>query len=503
MKRNVRKKRIPPIVISSASDPKRFTRKDLENACRKTAPSKNEALSKRQRDQIDLSTNKSAGTECQLKSLDSGVKVCARKYNECKSKVNLLEEQLAKRKDELIELNRERNSLDLMVQGNNKEAKKITKLKNDIITANKSSEAKMHYRLMLNHMHLRQRKNSMSVDAHMSELAATVSSSESERDRCKKMLGGIESGTMTALHEYELMVSEIEIERSHRDQDMIKKNLEVQNAQKMEAWRNTQESNRIDFQQALSGSHELEKESKLRIIKELEGELKVLGKTTDMKSSGKDSSEEAFMHIKRATGVNSLEEMVNKFTSRQDQSNRLINEKIEAEDRLLSAKKRLQASYNLFSQLRSNGSGETELNRSFIKDVSQKIERERAEGKILKSTIGRLDAVLVGLRQGGMGLYQRLLPFHPTLLDGNAPPLNNNMPSNAIDTANDTLEMLIIVQKILWKMLDVVGGINVVHSSQKFQKPALRRESISKLENPNLGENNCRIQVKVSCKYVG
>jgi hypothetical protein len=235
----------------------------------------------------------------------------------------------------------------------------------------------------------------------------------------------------------------------------------------------------------------------MKMIKELEGELKVLSKNSDMKSSGKDSSEEAFMHIKRATGVNSLEEMVEKFTSRQDQSDRLINEKIEAEERLSSAKNRLQASHDQSSQLRSNGSGETELNRSLIADVSAKIEKERSEGKIFKSTNSRLDAVLVGLRQGGMGLYQRLLTFHPTLLDGDAPALNNNMPSNAIDTASDTLEMLKIVQNILWKMLNAVGGIDMVCKSQKSPKLDLRRESISKLQNPNLGENNCRIQVTV------
>ncbi len=494
-----RAKRIPPIVISNSSDSKTFTRKDLEKACRKVPLSKSDTVSKRKNDQLDLIANKAPGAESQLKSLDAGVKVCARKFNECKANAKRLHEQLAKKQDELIELKREQDALDLMVEGNNTEAKKITKLKSDIIAVNKASEAKLHYRLMLKHMHLRQRKNSMVVDAHMSELAATVASAETEKQRCQKMLGEIDSSTAAALHEYEQVVAEAEIESAKRAQELAKKQLEVENAQMMETWRNQQESNRIDFQQALTGGHEIEKESKMKMIKELEEELKVLGKTTDMKSSGKDSSEEAFMHIKRATGVNSLEEMVEKFTSRQDQSNRLINEKIEAEERLALAKNRLQASHDQFSQLRSNGSGETELNRNLIGDVKAKIEKERAEGKILKSTNSRLDTVLVGLRQGGMGLYQRFLPFHPTLLDGDAPALNNNITSNAIDTANDTLEMLKVVQKILWKMLDSVGGIDMICRSKnkKASKLNSRRESISKLENPNLGENNCRIQAKV------
>ena len=497
-----RSKRIPSIAISNAStsDAKKFTRKDLENACRKVALSRSDAISKRQRNQIDssiFSTNKVAGAESQLKSLDNGVQVCARKYNECKAKANRLDDQLTMKRDELIELKRERDALDLMVQGNNKEAKKISKLKSDIVAATKASEDKLHYRLMLNHMHLRQRKNSMAVDAHMSELTATVASAESEKERCQKMLGEIESSATAALHEYEQLNAEVDIERVHREQEMSKKRLEVENAENMESWRNKQESNRIEFQQALTGGHEAEKESKLKMIGELERELKVLSKTTNMKSSGKDSSEEAFMRIKRATGVNSLEEMVEKFTSRQDQSDRLINEKKEAEERLTTAKNRLQASHDLFDQLRSNGSGETELNRNLLAEVTAKIEDEKTQAKILKSTNSRLDAVLVGLRQGGMGLYQRLLSFHPTLLDGDAPALNSNMVSNAIDTANDTLDMLKTIQKILWKMLDSVGGIDMVGKSPKSPKLNLRRDSMSKLQNPNLGENNCRIQVKV------
>ena len=493
-------KRIPPIAITNLSDLKKFTRKDLENACRRVVPARHDATAKRQTGQIDLTMHKVAGAESQLKSLDTGVKVCARKYNECKARADRLEEQLANKRDELIELNRERTVLDHMVQGNNREAKKITKLKEDIVVTTAMSESKIHYRLYLNHMHLRGRKNSIAVDAHMSELAATLASAENERRRCKSMLGEIESSMPASLHDYQEMVAEVEIEKAHRAQEMTNKQMEVDNAEKMETWRNNQESSRRDFQQALTGGHEIEKDAKMKRVKELEGDLKVLTKTTDMKSSGKDSSEEAFMHIKRATGVNSLEDMVEKFTSLQDHSNRLLNEKFETEERLSSAKNRLQASFDKFNQLKSNGSGGTELSRALIEGVSETIEKEKTEGKVLKSTNGRLDAILVGLRQGGMGLYQRLLQFHPTLLDGDAPSLNFSFTSNAIDTANDSLEMLKVVQQITAKMLDTVGGIDMVCSKtdMSVSKLSFRRESIAKLENPNLAENNCRIQAKVS-----
>jgi len=498
MSHGQRTRRITPRgSLSNSTDLKKFTRKDLENACRRITPSQKDNGIKRQRGQVEfLPTHQVVGAESQLKSLDTGVKLCARKYNEWKAKADKLQEQLAQKRDILIELTREEDALDQMIQGNNRESKKISKLKSEISGTNNASESNLHYRLQLNYLHLRQRKNAMAVDAHMSELANTLSSSQNELARRTKMLGEIESGTSTAMNAYEQQAIEVTIERNGREQEMAGKEIEVENAQKMEAWRSSQESNRKDFQQALIGGREMEKDAKLIRIKELEGELKLLNKNSELKSNGEDSSEEAFLNIKRATGVNSLEDVVEKFTNRQVQKRRLISEKAEAEERLLSAKNKLQACHDKRSQLRSNGSGETEFSRSLLVDASEAIEEERSEGKILKSTNSRLDTVIVGLRQGGMGLYQRLLPFHTTLLDGDAPLLNNSFTSNAIDTANDTLEMLKVAQQILSKMLDAVGGIDVV-CKQITSKPNLRRESISKIENPNLGENNCRIQAKV------
>ena len=494
-----RNNRIPSrSALTNSSDLKKFTRKDLENACRRITPSKKDAGTKRQRGQVDiLPTHQVVGAESQLKLLDTGVKICARKYNEWKAKADKLEGQLAQKGDALIELTREKDALDQMIQGNNREAKNISKLKSEVSATNASSESKLHYRLQLNYLNLRQRKNAITVDAHMSELANTLSSAQAEKVRRTKLLGDIESSTSTAMHEYERLALEVDVERRGREQEMNGKEIEVENAEKMETWRSNQETTRKDFQQALTGGCEMEKETKLLRINEIEKELKLLKKNSEMKSNGEDSSEEAFLNIKRATGVNSLEDMVEKFASRQVQKQRLICEKTEAEERLLLAKIKLQACHEKFSQLHSNGSGDTEFSRPLMANASEAIENERAGGKILKSTNSRLDTVLVGLRQGGMGLYQRLLPFHSTLLDGDAPLLKDSFTSNAVDTANDTLEMLKVVQQILWKMLDSVGGIDVVCKAQASSKLNLRRESLSKIENPNLGENNCRIQTTV------
>ena len=486
------------------SDPKKFNRKELEEACRRLNPNRNEIagekLQKAQQE-MDIGLQKGgSGAESQVRSLDLSVKVCARKYNECKARADRLEEELESKRDKIIELQREGGVLEDMVKGNNKEAKKITKLNKDITDANDSSDSKMRYRLQLNHMHQRQRKNAIVVDAHMSEMSTALTSAEKERNRCLKMLGEIDSGVTAAFHDLDTATHEIKVERSKREQMLNNKKVEVSNAEKLEQWRNEQETNRREFEQSLGGSFQIEKESRINLIKEREEDLDKLSRDIEEKTNGRGSSEEAFMKIKKVTGVNDLGEMVEKLTNFEAQRHRLQCEKKDAEDRLEAAKMSFQNSQKRYAALKANGLGqETEINREVITDIKSKIEEEQAESKILRSTNSRLEAVIVGLRQGGMGLYQRLLPFHSTLLDGDAPILKESATVSVVDVANDTLEMLKTAQQVIIKMVDAIGGMDRI-SRSKHEKTRERKESIEKLENPNLGANNCRIRAQV-CSF--
>jgi hypothetical protein len=499
MKQNNNGKRLKSISTSSV-DSKKFGRKELEEACRKLTPRNEIAIGKKRqrvKQHQGPMVQKDSDAQSQVKSLDVGVKICARKYNECKAQADRLEKELNKKKDERIELEQESRVLEDMIKGNNTEAKKIAKLSDEIAEANLTSESKLRYRHKLHHMHQRQRKNSFTVDAHMSEMALTLSAAEREEIMCKKMLHEIESGMTNALHDLEKSTNEINSEHEDRQQRLNSKKNEVDNAERLEEWRRVQEVNRKNFELALGGAHQVKKENRLEEIKEREHELKVISKATEAKNSGKGSSEEAFMRIKRATGVNSVKEMVDKLTNHQEVRNRLQNEKNEAEDKLNGIKSSLQSSRNQFDEMKANGFGDTELSREIIDGISDNIMKERSEGKVMKSTNERLESVLVALRQGGIGLYHRLLPFHQTLLGGDAPTLHESATACAIQAANDTLEMLKIAQQILDKMLVAVGGLGKVKKSRGTMQDSSRKQSLSKFENPNLVDNNCRIRAKV------
>ena len=497
-------KRINSIIITTSADSKKFTRDELEEACRKLTATRSNSSTVTVRGKENIgdksSKEKRSNALSQIQALDTGVKLCARKYNESKATADRMEQEYGKRLDELSELQRESSVLRNMIQGNNPEAKKIARLTEDIEVSNRISETKLNYRHKLNFIHQRQRKNGIVVDAHMAAMSTALSGAERERQKCKKLLGEVESALASALHEFDCIAREVELERAQRESAMAAKKSEANNAESLESWRIERESKRLDFEKSLGGTYDVEKEEKNNIILEKKNELTSLNKKLESKSSAYASSEEAFTHIKRATGVNTLAEMVEKFTNHQEHCNRLRIERKEAEERLNEAKKSLERSLNHFANLKTNGFGDTELNREIMNDAKEQIDAEKMKGKVIKSTNIRLETVLVGLRQGGMGLYQRLLPFHPTLLDGDAPTLNESDTASAIQAAHDTLEMLLVSQQILRKMLDSIGGVEKVRprsANGEIIKESKIKENIESLENPNLGENNCRIQAKV------
>jgi hypothetical protein len=86
------------------------------------------------------------------------------------------------------------------------------------------------------------------------------------------------------------------------------------------------------------------------------------------------------------------------------------------------------------------------------------------------------------------------------------PTLNESATTSAIEAAYDTLKMLGLTETVLGKMLDVIGGgegspsrFNMLPSDDDgLDEDATivtheSEESVEMVENPNLGEQNCRI----------
>ena len=448
-------------------------------------------------------------TEGQVRSLDNGVKLCARKYNDCKAEADRLIMELQKRLDEQASLEKEAAALDVMIAGNNPEAKRIESLTDEINEANTGADEKLHYRLQLNHMLQRCRKNSVSLDKHLGAMTYTLESARKEREQCERMLGEVEAGFSDAVRSLESTVRSLEIKRDERNRELADKRSDAKNSSMLETWRNERESSRQDLENSLGGNLRQEKEELKEHMRQRQRDIKHLNKEVVTKVDVASELEAIATKIKQATGLNDLAEIVEKLQHAKDHHKKLLLERSEAEERLRAARHMLQDANVSSEHNATRGYGDTELNRYLQDELSQSINNEQTQGKVVRSTNVRLEAVLVGLRQGSMGLYQKLLPFHPTLLDSDPPKLSDTTSSSPIQAAYETLEILKISSHILGKMLDAVGGIDRViemdsalvgeSTRSEAERGVCESDAIDEYSNPNSSaRENCRVEANTN-----
>eukprot|EP00563_Minutocellus_polymorphus_P012128 CAMPEP_0181064940 /NCGR_PEP_ID=MMETSP1070-20121207/24468_1 /TAXON_ID=265543 /ORGANISM="Minutocellus polymorphus, Strain NH13" /LENGTH=615 /DNA_ID=CAMNT_0023145287 /DNA_START=178 /DNA_END=2025 /DNA_ORIENTATION=- len=415
-----------------------------------------------------------------------------------------------------VSLEKEAVALDNMIAGNNPEAQRISSLTDEIDEANAGADEKLHYRLQLNHMLQRCRKNSVSLDKHMGAMSDTLAAARKEQEQCERMLGEVEAGFSDAVRSLESTVRTLEIEQDERNRTLADKRSDAKNSSMLESWRNERETSRQDLENSLGGNLRQEKEDLKEQMRQRQRDIKMLNKEVGTKVSDVSALEEIATKIKQATGLNDLEEVIEKLQHAKNHHEKLLSERNDAEERLRAARHMLQDANASSEHNTARGYGDTELNRYLQDELSQSINNEQMQGKVVRSTNVRLEAVLVGLRQGSMGLYQKLLPFHPTLLDCDPPKLSDTTSSSPIQAAYETLEILKIAALILGKMLDAVGGIDRVMESEASvgdstptdvtavaeagnRESATCKSDVDEYSNPNSSaRENCRVEANVN-----
>jgi hypothetical protein len=474
-----------------------FTRDELEDAFKRNKTKDIAAMAASRKENAIAVQNKRAtqggtdplDTSGQLRLLNVGVKLCARKCNDAKAQADRLEEEVKTQSHELFELNRESKALHEMLEGNHEDVRKITSLEAEIRDADNCSEEMLLYRRQLNHMHQRLGNDSVLLDRQIGEISTALSVAEKEKARSQKMLAELASGLNCASIELDQTIRDTRVVEDERNHDLAMKQKDATNAGKMEEWNKARLSSTLAMNASLADANRSERDRLQRTIRERQIQLKDLRRVMCENAVKLMSLEESFAHIQQGTGVNSIAAMVCKMKSHEEHHMRLLLEKKDAEERLRAAKTSLTNDQEELDRLKTKGIGTTELNREILDDIKGSIASEKAEGKIAKSTNERLEGLLVGLRQGGIGLYTRLLPFHSTLLDGEAPKLGKMEFTDAIQAASDTMEMISFAERILGKMLIEIGGIRIIESKAG-------REKEGGLDSPTDGIN-CRVASKV------
>jgi chromosome segregation ATPase len=229
---------------------------------------------------------------------------------------------------------------------------------------------------------------------------------------------------------------------------------EAEDAARMEEWSRERMNTNLALHESFRDTNKDERERLQKAMRERNAQLQVLHKALEESAVKLGKFDECFAHIKHTTGVNSLKEMIMKISQHDTTHQRLVEEKKEAEDRLREAKLSLSNDQHSLDEMKTNGLGDIEWNRDVLDLILASIADEKAEVKIAKSANERLEELLVGIRQGSNGLFNRLLPFHSTLfLVEEAPKLGDIDLTNATQVASEVLEVIQFTENTLGKIL--------------------------------------------------
>eukprot|EP00949_MAST-11_sp_MAST-11-sp1_P003336 g3336.t1 len=369
----------------------------------------------------------SAGSEVEedasvttLKALEQGVNLHARRYNELKLAADKKQNELEKMLDKLHGLELENKSLRDMQSAKTAEAARIQKLTLECKEIQTSMDQKVMYRQQLNHMHQRLQDNVMKFGTHIKQMEGAMESAKKEYQEVKLLLRQLEQGKTEAVEELHATMKRLEMDRKVRSQELGQRQREAANAKRMEDWRRMREKRKLELQAELRGDLSKEEEEQLiQKLKKREGQSAKLRAASMDRDKKALTLEEAFAQIRQATGVTSLNEMVSKFMGQGASKEALLEEKAAAEAQLADIVRQKKEAQQKFTEMKAQvaqtGVGGMELNREIYDKLDEEILGAKAELKMNRAAAERLEGVLVAVRQGAVGLKQRLDPFKDLL----------------------------------------------------------------------------------------
>jgi hypothetical protein len=350
------------------------------------------------------------------------------------------------------------------------EARRIEELDAKIEETQDKIEEKLHYRKQLLHMHRRLATNQITFDAHINAMEEALQIAIKEHDDVKALMRQLEAGKNKAVLDLLDTQRNVSVERRDRSKIISVRKLEAHNARKMEEWRRERETVAKDSAAATKGDLSAEEERALQMKLAEREELAVeLRRANEAKLHEFNALEEQFTAIRQATGVNDLEEMVDKFIGQEGNRQTLLREQRDVELKLAAAKKGKTEAEAKFAELRASGVGANELNREVSDELGAETFAARVELKVTRAACGRLEGVLVALRQGAIGLFQRLEP-HRYLLDSEEEGVHQTNESSA---TIEPVEALALSELLLGKMLENVGGGNETSTPRVVPSGAL------------------------------
>ena len=414
-----------------------------------------------------------------LKTMESGVNYNARKFNELRTAADEKAAELKKKLDQLRAMQKEQRSLEKIGREDTQEALKIRNLLREISETSDDIDRRHHYRRQLEQMRRRLEKNQKVIQRHVSDLDLAYEAANREKLETEAARRRLEAAKTKSLLEFAEAQRLAMMEEHERQRALTLKKTEAAQASRMDDWRKERERARRDFASELKGDLSEAEEFKLQqtLTKQKRALLQVRQQHERLQKES-ISLESAFVAVRRTTGANSLEEVVSKFQNQEGNRKALTTEKKDAEERFAFAKKSKEHLEEKLSTLKAEGSTETP-HRELADQLQQDIALSKIDLKASNAACERLENVLVALRHGAVGLYERLKPFSSLVTTTTTTPLIKTTEQEVIDSI-DSIDAIHLSEITLSKMVEVLSGDAV----------SLDQQETSSLPQPT---NNVRV----------
>lgn len=468
------------------------------DAVRRQSPSRRDHHMKTLRAKVlpqDLDTGSTGKSE--IRNLEECVNIHARRYNELKSKCGKKQKEVDRLMDTLAALDKEIDSLRRMEKNDTPETVRIEDLRQRIQNVEKEIEDKMFRRKQLEHMDRRLHEEEITLDTQVKSMEDALEASKKEFDEVKLLLRQLEAKKQECVVELQNVQIEVEVAHKLRQRQLEERRQRASNARRMEEWRKKREQ-----QRRASGSEKQdlgteEEEALVAAVKLKEDKAKQLKLRSKMEYDKAMTLEEAFTQIRQATGVNTLEEMVEKFMGQKANKEALLEEKKEAESQLKSLRQQQQQVEEKFAAMKASGIGGSELNREIYDRLDDEITEAKRELRSSMDANKRLEEVLVNVRLGAFGLLKRLEPFNHIV--------DSQEESDLPKTANEALDALLKAELRLNRMIElaVVADKQSLEEKSKIERDFNAVPKVTVKWDPSqengIHANNIRVDSHTIC----
>lgn len=191
------------------------------------------------------------------------------------------------------------------------EVERIRTLRRSIKNVRRSMTRQEFTRRQYEHMLARLRSNAGAFERHMKGLDDAIRAARKEIADVSGYIRLLETSRDTAVVDLHKLQAKLNQDRIARQRDLEERKLELVRAERMEGWRKQRAAVRAEMRAELTG--DLSKEQEQELMQSLDAKEATVAALVSQHTARQQRANElhdAFLRIKAATGVGSVEEMV-------------------------------------------------------------------------------------------------------------------------------------------------------------------------------------------------